>query len=176
MAVDLTIEAENNPARPLLHVPLRFKPNRCYVSMLGPDNNRAGQFVVPALLARIERDPEDAKAQGQHRNEVAQISANGLAGADGFSGARIHHMGGYNHFPRSGLLVEPEQDDGDKGQHPRNQEIRRPGDQGIGISKIAPAVDGEQKRKGNQKLDDAVDERSADARPEADVLEFLVLH
>src|SRR5690606_33975717 len=124
-----------------------LEPDRLWSAVLWPDHHGAGQLVVPPLLAAIERHPDHAQEQGQHRDEVGQVAANRLTNADRVAGALIDDPGGNGHLPWRRLFVEPEQDHCDRREDPGDQEIRRSGDEfGRWLRVIAPPVDGNEHR------------------------------
>lgn len=51
----------------------RFRP-----AVLGRHHDSAGKLVLPRLLARVRRDPDDAEEQVQHRDEVRVVVSDEL--------------------------------------------------------------------------------------------------
>src|SRR6185436_19069117 len=47
------------------------------------DDDGSRDLVVPALLPRIERDPDEAEAERNRRDEVAEVADDRLADAEG---------------------------------------------------------------------------------------------
>src|SRR5512140_2936313 len=68
---------------------------RCF---LLADDCRVGQLVVPALLAAVERDPQETEPERKHRDEVGEKTSYELgrrgrpAGADIDDPEREHHL------------------------------------------------------------------------------------
>src|SRR5690606_17013514 len=92
--------------------------HRLGAAVLRADHDGAGQLVVPALLLRVESDPDDAEEQRDRGYEVRDVTADRLADAHRISGSRIHYARGDRHLSGRRLLVDPEQDYRNEGHDP----------------------------------------------------------
>ncbi len=91
--------------------------------MTGSHDDGASQLVVPALLARIERDPDDAQHQRQYRHVVAEVADDELPGAGLAARLGIDDPRRDRDLAGRRLPVDPEKDDRNRGQQPVDQEI-----------------------------------------------------
>src|SRR5688572_8843137 len=78
------------------------------VLVFGVDDDGAGDLIVPALLATIHRDPEEAEVQRQRRDEIAEEAHHQPPGGRTSAGLRIHHLQRERRLPRRGAAIAPE--------------------------------------------------------------------
>lgn len=80
---------------------------------------------MPSLFLPVEGNPKDAQEKGNDGDVVSKVAADELAWRGGLSGCCVDDLSRDGHFAGRGLLDDPECDDRDGGQNPRNQEIGR---------------------------------------------------
>src|ERR1700722_15434437 len=75
----------------LLKVAVATREDGCRILDFA-DHERAGHLVVPALLARVERGPDEADGQHDRADEVADETADRSADADVLPGCCVDDM------------------------------------------------------------------------------------
>src|SRR5580692_644699 len=95
------------------------------------DHERARDLVVPALLARVEGDPDQADVQGERTDQIPDIPPDRPPNADVLAGCGIDHVQAEQPLSEGAAELGPEDDeieelDGDPGQlpHPERAEQR----------------------------------------------------
>lgn len=131
---------------------------------------------MPSLLSGIEAGPNEAKEQRKHGNDVREVPGDELSERSWTTGLRIYNSGRYRHLARSSLPVGPEQQSCDGWENPRNSEVCGPRQKRLIWIKVCPAVDANERRESDHHDDYSIDDRSAEASPEANVLEIVCIH
>src|SRR5215831_11342930 len=130
----------------------------------------SGELVVPALLALVEGDPEEAEAHREHRNQVGEIPADQLAGGRRPERVGIDDLGRQQHLSRRRAAVAPEQDRRDRGQHALEQDVRPQGF-ALRLQLQVPRAEYRKQDDDDHHADDhGVDEKRAEPQPESGVL------
>src|ERR1700683_4294884 len=77
----------------------------------GPHHDGVRQLVVPALLARIDADPDEPQAHRKERNVVGEIATDELPGRRLHAGVGINDARANGHLAGRCLPRGPEDDD-----------------------------------------------------------------
>src|SRR5688572_29647582 len=139
-------------------------------------DQRPRQLVVESLLLRVDPDPDDPEHEREDGDVVGEVTADQLAGRGFAARLRVHDLRADRHLAGRRLAVDPEQDHGNRGQQPVDQEVRRACDHAACAQPVIGAVDVGHERRADDQHQDRVDDRGADARPEADVLRLRFVH
>ena len=140
-----------------------------------PHHERTRQLVVPALLARVEGDPDEAEQQHNRRNVVREVAPDHLPGGWLAKRLRIHNFRTDRHLAGRRLAVDPEKDDGDCRQHAVDQDVGRAVQPQRGLQ-IGSNAENARDRHQDDYHQDRINDRRADAGPEADVYGLRFVH
>ena len=128
-------------------------------SNLSDDNGSGGSVMLP-LLPPLEGDPEDAREQRNDGDVVGKVTTDELACRSGLPGCCVDDLSRDGHFAGCGLLDDPECDDCDGGQNPRNEEIGRACHETcLLLIEVRPPVDTDWRGKGDDPDKEGVDKR-----------------
>jgi membrane dipeptidase len=145
--------------------------NGLRTTILRPHDNGIGELVVPALLARIERHPEEPQAERQQRDVIAEVPDHELASRRLSTGLRVDDSRMDQHLARRRLARDPERDHRDGGHQIVEQHIGGPFDEAHVVP--VPGVDHVQHRQYDNAQQHRVHDARAKPRPEPDVLEIV---